>query len=421
MAGCPRAKTIYCVGHVPAYTPHQGDAMVHEGEHRRSQGLRTLPLHEEHIRLGARMFAFGDRLMPLSYSSIIKEHLQVRRRAGLFDVSHMGRFALHGSAALETISGLVATDLAALPVGRAQYTVLLTPEGGIRDDLIVYREEQRVLLVVNAANTEADAAWIAEHLPENASLENLSEETGLLALQGPDALGVLSQVFGRDVAGMKPFTHARADLGSTECIIARTGYTGEPGAEVMMPAEAVSSVWSALLEAGAPGTVLPCGLGARDTLRLEAGLLLYGNDMDTTTTPFEAGLEWLVSLDRPGFVGREALLQAKAKGPRRVLLGLTTEARGIPRHGDRLKRDGESVGRVTSGSFSPVLGHPIALAYLVPEAGVVGQRVEVEVRGRLLVGRLVEPRFYRRGVTPLPPEKGERQDDSAPTGDGGRA
>jgi aminomethyltransferase len=383
------------------------NGMAHERGPQSGNDIRLLPLHDEHVRLGARLFAFGDRLMPLSYTSILAEHLQVRRRAGLFDVSHMGRLVLHGPGALEAVTRLVATNLVKLPVGRAQYTVLLTPEGGIRDDLIVYREEERILLIVNAANTDADVAWIAEHLPSGVVMDDITLQTGLFALQGPEALGLLSRLAGLDLTSMKPFTHAHASIGGADCIIARTGYTGEQGAEVMVPSEAAATIWNGILAAESPGSVLPCGLGARDTLRLEAGLLLYGQDIDLSTTPYEAGLEWLVSLDRDDFVGREALLSAKEKGPGRVLLGIITRARSIPRHGDEVSFAGESVGKVTSGSYSPVLGHPIALAYIRPEHAHPGRQVQLDVRGRQIPGELTEPRFYQRGVTPLPPEKGD--------------
>jgi aminomethyltransferase len=383
--------------------------------------LRQLPLRAEHELLGARMTPFGGWSMPLRYSSIIAEHLQVRRSAGLFDVSHMGRLLLHGPGALGTIGGLVAGDLSKLLVGQARYTVLLTPFGGIRDDLIVYRREDDFLAVVNAGTAGDDRGWIEQHLASDTELDDLTELTCLFALQGPRALEVLADLTGDDIAAMPAFTLTSTSLAGVQATLMRTGYTGEEGAELMVANEDALTVWRALLAAGEPGTVAPCGLGARDTLRLEAALPLYGQDMTRNTTPFEARLGWLVDFAGGDFVGRSVLVDAKAAGPETLLVGLATDARQIPRHGDEITVDDKPVGEITSGSYSPVLASPIALGRMLPLFAVVGTEVVVVSRGRRIPARIVERPFYRRGVTPVPADADPARDadpaDGAPDAD----
>jgi len=377
--------------------------------------LRHLPLREEHVVLGARFGPFAGWEMPLTYGSIIAEHLQVRTRAGLFDVSHMGRLLLRGPGALATVQNLVASDLSGLRVGQARYTVMLTPWGGIQDDLIVYRRDDGILLIVNAARTTQDREWIESHLlappgltPGDPGLEldDLTDLTCLLALQGPAALAVLDRLTpGLDTTSMPSFSSARAEVAGVEATLMRTGYTGETGAELLVAAQDARTMWSALLAAGAPGTVMPCGLGARDTLRLEAALLLYGQDITKNTTPFEARLGWLTQLERPrqqDFVGRQALLEAVERGPDKLLVGLATNAHTIPRHGDDIAVDDILVGRVTSGTHSPILGHPIALGYLLPEHTAIGTEVVILSGEKEVATRVVERPFYRVGVTPIP-------------------
>lgn len=377
--------------------------------------LRHLPLREEHVALGARFSPYAGWEMPLSYGSIIGEHLQVRTRAGLFDVSHMGRLLLRGPGALATVQNLVASDLSDLRVGQARYTVLLTHWGGIQDDLIVYRRDDGILLIVNASRATQDREWIEGHLlaspgltPGDPGLEldDLTDLTCLLALQGPAALAVLDRLTPRlDATSMPSFSFARAEVAGVEATLMRTGYTGETGAELLVAAEDARTLWSALLAAGAPGTVAPCGLGARDTLRLEAALLLYGRDITKNTTPFEARLGWLTQLERPRqpeFIGRQALLEATERGPDKLLVGLATDAHTIPRHGDDIAIGDSLVGRVTSGTHSPILGHPIALGYLLPEHAATGTEVMILSGEKEVATRVVERPFYRAGVTPIP-------------------
>lgn len=378
-------------------------------------GVRETALHEWHVRAGARMTVFAGWSMPLYYSSILSEHMQVRRRTGLFDVSHMGRFTLRGAGAQTTLERLTPSSLGGLAAGQAKYSLLLNPAGGIKDDFIIYKQgEDDFLLVVNAGNALQDHTWIREHLLQDAQLEDLSRSTCLVALQGPLSERVLEEAGGcladgTSLAALKPFHFGRGRVADVPAVIMRTGYTGESGVELMMDCDRAQELWTALLPAGEPGTVLPCGLGARDTLRLEAGFLLHGLDMDESTTPFEAGLGWLVNLDKGPFLGKEALEAAKAAGPGRLLVGLGSRQRAIPRSGDRIFSGGEAVGQVTSGTFSPVLNHPLALGYVRPELAAPGTALQVAVRGRTLEAEVVKRPFYKSGVTHLPPEPAEKE------------
>jgi aminomethyltransferase len=363
--------------------------------------LRRLPLHEEHQRLEARLVPFAGWAMPIQYTSILEEHLQVRCLAGLFDVSHMGRLLLQGAGALDTMQRLVASDLTQLRAGQARYTVLLNEEGGIRDDLIVYRRDEGLLLVVNAAGAAADRMWIEENALPATEIDDLTELTSLFALQGPRALPLVASLAEADLESLPAFGFVATSLAGIETTIMRTGYTGEEGVELLVDNSDALVLWRTLISAGA-GAVAPAGLGARDTLRREAGLLLYGQDATWSTTPFEARLGWLVDLDRPDFIGRDALARAKAHGPPRLLVGLSTEAHAIPRTGDTIHHEDRLLGRVTSGSLSPVLGHPIALGYVPTEYARPGLAVTLEVRGRSLEAAVVERPFYKRGQTRLP-------------------
>lgn len=383
-------------------TRHQG----REEESRQADALKRLPLDNEHETLGARFASFGGWRMPTSYTSIIDEHFQVRTSAGLFDVSHMGRLLLRGLDARRTMQRLVASDIADLDVGQARYTVLLTPWGGIRDDLIVYRRDDGLLLIVNAGNADGDREWIRGHLVGDTTMDDLTDITCLLALQGPAALPLLDRLSSTPVSTLPAFAFVSAAVAGVEAMVMRTGYTGEQGVEIMVQHTEAARLWRALLAAAPAGIVAPCGLGARDTLRLEAALLLHGQDVDQTTTPYEARLGWLTNLDRSDgsdFVGREALREAAAHGPARLLVGLATDAHTIPRPGDPLLVDGTEVGRVTSGAPSPILGHPIALGYLPPALAGTGTEVVVAAAGgRLTPARVAARPFYKRGETPIP-------------------
>mgnify|MGYP006282925191 CR=1 FL=1 len=365
--------------------------------------LKTTPLHALHEQLGARMMAFGGFEMPVQYSSIIDEHLAVRNDAGLFDVSHMGEVLIRGDRALDFVQHLVTNDASNLYDGRAMYTVMCTPEGGIIDDGIVYRRsEDQYLMVLNAANAERDLAWMHDHNPMEATLQDISDQTALLALQGPKALGIAQSFLDEDLDDLS-FYHfwERSDgsfLGCDEAIISRTGYTGEPGLELYVPAEQAEHVWTTLLEVGEDEGLKPAGLGARDTLRLEAGLCLHGNDITEQTNPFEAGLGWLVKLDKGDFIGRETLREIHDQGPQRKLVGFVATERGIPRHDNVLQSEnGDAIGVVTSGTQSPILDTGIGLGYVPNEPHYTeeGRPLQVASRRRSFAVEVAKPPFHK--------------------------
>ena len=350
--------------------------------------LQHTPLHSVHEALGARMMGFGGFDMPVQYSGIIDEHMAVREHAGLFDVSHMGEVLVRGPHAAAFVQHLVTNDAETLYDGRAMYTVMCTPEGGIVDDLIVYRRaEDLYMLVVNAANIDKDVAWMRDHNPMDAEIEDVSSDTALLALQGPAAIDIAQPFVDADLDDVKFYhfvEHAGgAFMDSATAIVSRTGYTGEPGLELYVPAEDAERVWTTLLDAGADRGLKPAGLGARDTLRLEAGYCLYGNDITEDTHPYEAGLGWIVQLDSGPFVGHDALTAIRDAGITRTLVGFVAQERGIPRHGTPLEtRDGDEIGEVTSGTQSPVLDCGIGLGYVPNEPAYTDDGQPLQVGGR---------------------------------------
>lgn len=356
-----------------------------------NQARRT-PLYDRHIALGGRMVDFGGWDLPQQYTSIRDEHLAVRKAAGLFDVSHMGRFRLTGEASLDFLQSIVTNDLGRIQRGRAQYNLLCKDDGGIVDDLIVYWGEEGFFVVVNASNREKDLAWMREHAPAGVEIEDRTFELALLAFQGPRAEELLPS---KGLGDLPYFGFRTGEVAGTTAMISRTGYTGEDGFEIFVAADRVGDVWDAILERGRPEGVLPAGLGARDAARLEAALRLYGNDMDETVNPYEAGLGWAVKLDKSDFIGREALTRVRQEGPRRTLVGITTKPGDIPRHGAAVKGEGGSKGVVTSGTHSFFLGHPIALAMVEVPSFRVGDKVAVEVRGREADAEVVKLPFYR--------------------------
>lgn len=336
------------------------------------------------------MVPFAGFEMPVQYSGIIEEHMAVRTAAGLFDVSHMGEVIVEGDHARDFVQHLVTNDVDRLDDGHALYTVMCREDGGIVDDLLVYRLAfDRYMLVINASNIDGDIEWMRKNNPMGASLTDRSSETGLLALQGPKAYDVLEAATGLDVRGVKFYHFVRPApeefLGLENVIVSRTGYTGEPGVEVYCDAGDAGAVWDALIEHGEEHGLKPAGLGARDTLRLEAGFCLYGNDITTETNPIEAGLGWLTKLDKDGFVGQDALVKIKEAGPERRLVAFVSTGKGIPRQGhDILGPDGDVIGIVTSGTQSPVLSTGIGMGYVPNEARFTtpGSRVSISRRGR---------------------------------------
>ncbi len=358
---------------------------------------RRTPLYEAHRALGGRLVEFAGWEMPLSYRGIAEEHQAVRRHCGLFDVSHMGEIEVSGPSAAAVCQELMVNDVARLGIGDAQYTLLCNDAGGVLDDLIVYRlGAERYLLIVNAASTAQDVVWIASHAAGRAEVVDRSAALALLALQGPEAEVALSTLTAFDLTALRAFTACTTRVAGEDVVVSRTGYTGEDGFEILVEATSARTVWDALLESAMRRGGLPAGLGARDTLRLEAGLPLCGTDMDATTTPLEAGLAWVVKLDKGEFVGRAALAAQAASGLTRRLVGLELEEPGIPRHGYGVWRDGTRVGRVTSGTKSPTLGTFIGLAYVAIAAAAPGTPVALDIRGRRVPAHVVERPFYRR-------------------------
>ncbi len=357
------------------------------------------PLYDLAVAFNARFTEFAGWQMPVQFEGIKQEHQTVREHAGMFDISHMGKFLLRGRDLLIHLQTLVPSDLSRLQPGAAQYTVLLNPQGGIIDDLIIYDQgtvatgEHQVTLIVNAATTEKDKAWLLANLPPACALEDISRDRVLLAIQGPEAIARLQTYVQEDLSQVGRFGHLTGTVLGQPAFLARTGYTGEDGFEVMVPAATGQALWQALAESG----VVPCGLGARDTLRLEAAMALYGQDIDDTTTPLEAGLNWLVHLmDTPHFMGRAVLEQQALAGVPRRLVGLQLAGRNIARHDYPVLYAGAPVGRVTSGTLSPTLGYPIALAYVPPALAKVGQALSVEIRGKAYPAEVVKKPFYRR-------------------------
>jgi aminomethyltransferase len=345
------------------------------------------------------MVPFGGWDMPVEYSGLIAEHGAVRSAAGLFDVSHMGEFEVEGEGALAFLQRVTSNDVAKLVDGQAQYSSLPMPSGCPVDDVIVYRRsERRYLVVVNAANVEKDWRWLLDQKPSGCGLHDLSDQFALLALQGPKAEAILQGLTPVDLAAVGFYRFAEGTVDGHAAIVARTGYTGEDGFEIFVAPAAAPALWRRIVAAGEPFGLLPAGLGARDTLRLEARMMLYGNDMDETTTLIEAGLGWIVSTHegKGDFNGRAVLAEQKAKGAPRKLVGFEMTERGIPRHGYPVALDGEVVGTVTSGTFAPFLQKSIGLCYLPTPRAAVGTEIAVEIRDRRTAARVVPTPFYKR-------------------------
>jgi aminomethyltransferase len=356
-------------------------------------------LVDVHRALGARLIDFAGWLMPVQYGSILEEHRAVRERAGLFDLSHMGELFVEGADAGDALAAALVTDPRTLGLGRAQYSMICAPDGGIIDDLIVYRlGPERFLVVANAGNAATVSDELADRLQSwKAVLDDRSLATSLVAIQGPRAAEVLAPLTDIDLTSLRYYAIAQGTVAGIPAHVARTGYTGEDGFEVFVEWRQGPAVWEALAEAGKDAGVSPCGLGARDTLRLEAGMPLYGNELDRQTNPFEAGLGRVVKLDKPGdFVGRAALERAAREPLAKRLVGLRVTGRGIARHGYPLRDAEGRAGVVTSGSQSPTLGYPIAMAYASPDDGEPGTMLEVEIREQPVAATVVPLPFYKR-------------------------
>jgi aminomethyltransferase len=360
--------------------------------------IKKTPLNARHRAHGARMVEFGGWDMPVDYSGIVNEHMAVRTKAGLFDVSHMGEIELAGTAALPALQKISTNDATKLSIGQAQYSALTTPEGTFVDDLVVYRlASDHYMLVVNAAYIDKDYRWISGNVRDlgDVAVVNSSSRYALLAVQGPQAAGIVQQLTSVDLASVKYYWFAHGEVAGARTIISRTGYTGEDGFELYVPPADAERVWNTILQTGAEAGIVPVGLGARDTLRLEAGLHLSGQDIDETTTVLEAGLGWIVGWKKEDFIGKAALERQKTSGLTRKLVGFEMTAPGIARHGYTAYTAGGD-GIVTSGTQTPFLKKAIGLAYLPIAASAIGTEFEIDIRGRRTPARVVSSRFYKR-------------------------
>jgi aminomethyltransferase len=356
--------------------------------------LRT-PLYDAHLAAGARMVEFAGWDMPVQYKGVLEEHAAVRERVGIFDVSHMGEVTFDGPRALDAAQQLVSNDLAKCADGQAQYSALCNERGGVIDDIIVYRfSPQRLFICVNASGRAKDFEWMRDRAGGDVAVSQRSDDWAQIAVQGPHAAKLVDELCSPRVIDLGYYHFREATVaGIAGCIVARTGYTGEDGFEVFVPPEHARKLWDALVERGA----VPCGLGARDSLRLEVAYRLYGNDMDEEHTPLEAGLGWIVKLDKPGgFVGSKALIQQKQEGLKRKLIGFKLTGKGIARHGYPALNQGSRVGEVTSGTMSPILKESIGLAYLPSELSRAGTAFDVEIRGKPVAAQVVKTPFVEK-------------------------
>ena len=369
--------------------------------------MKKTPLEQIHVLLGAKMADFAGYNMPISYSSIIEEHMAVRNGVGIFDVSHMGEFILRGKDALKLVQSLTSNDASKLTPGDVQYSCLPNDNGGIVDDLLVYRlfddkcsaDEQAFMLVVNASNMQKDWEWINANNEYDLELIDISDNTGLIALQGPMAVKVLAKITDVDVESISYYKFKKGSVAGIEnVLISATGYTGSGGFELYVKSDDTENLWNSLMEAGKEYGIQPCGLGARDTLRLEMGFCLYGNDIDDTTSPLEAGLGWITKLAKDSnFPSKQFLIDQKANGVTKKLIGFILDDRRVPRHGYKIfNLDGEEIGVVTSGTQSPSLGQPIGMGYVKSEYASIDGQIQIGFGNKLLMGKIVKIPFYKK-------------------------
>ena len=359
--------------------------------------MKNTALTSTHIALNAKMVPFAGYNMPVSYEGVNAEHETVRKAVGVFDVSHMGEFLITGENALELIQKISSNDASKLTDGKAQYSCMPNNDGGIVDDLIIYRfNEEKYLLVVNASNIEKDWNWISQHNTVDATMRDISDEYSLLAIQGPKAAEAMQSITDVDLSAIKFYTFEVAPFADVEnVIISATGYTGSGGFEIYCKNEDVQQIWDRVFEAGADFGIKPIGLAARDTLRLEMGFCLYGNDIDDTTSPIEAGLGWITKFTKD-FVNSEALKEQKEQGPERKLVGFELDERGIPRHGYEIVDDnGKVIGNVTSGTMSPSLEKGIGMGYVPTELAAPGSKINIQIRKKALPATVVKMPFYK--------------------------
>lgn len=368
-----------------------------------TETAKRTPLYAEHERLGARMIPFGGWDMPVQYTGIIEEHRAVRNAAGIFDLGHMGQTRVSGPDAERFVQSVATNDLNRIPEGQAQYSILCRPSGGTVDDIFVYRLPDSLFICLNASNTGKDIDWLTEQQRAsgmNCTVENLSDRVGMLAVQGPKALGIVQQLTDTDLGALPRFGVVETKVNGVPTIVGRTGYTGEDGVELYPPIETVVEMWRKILAVGAADRLLPIGLGARDTLRLEAKMALYGHELTEEINPLEAALSWAVAFDKGDFVGRGALSAVKeAGGPARRLVGFTMVGRGIPRADYPVAVDGETVGYVTSGGYAPTLDANIGLALVRRDVAGIGKPLDILIRNQPVAAEQVRTPFYRRPET----------------------
>ncbi len=355
--------------------------------------VKKTGLYDIHISLGAKMVEFAGFLMPIQYSGILDEHKKVRQGVGVFDVSHMGEIEIRGANALDFVNFMTINDISKLQLNQAQYSAMCYPDGGIVDDLICYRRKDHYLLVVNASNTDKDFRWIMEHKIDGVEINNISDGITQLAVQGKPAEEILQKLTQTDLSAIKFYWFEEGRLADVDMIISRTGYTGEPGFELYFDRKYSVEVWNKIFEAGKEFDIAPIGLGARDSLRLEKKYCLYGNDIDKTTSPLEAGLGWITKLDKPDFIGKSVLVKQKEEGITRKLVGFICEGKMIPRHNYSIERDGKELGFVTSGCFSPILGRNIGLGYVSQNFVDIGQQISINARGKSMPAEIVKTPF----------------------------
>lgn len=366
------------------------------GKKGETKSLKTTPLNAVHRALKAKMVDYAGYDMPVQYTGVLEEHLAVRSNVGIFDLSHMGEFVLSGPGALATINYITSNDASLLEVGEIQYTCLTNEHGGIIDDILVYRTNEGFLLVVNAANATKDLAWIGKHLKPETSLEDLSDELTLIAVQGPKSVALVEEVLGLSLEDLKNYTFIEPKYKGENVLLSRTGYTGEDGFELYFPNAFAEELWNAFIIQGEKYGVAPIGLGARDTLRLEARMPLYGNDVGEDITPLEAGLSRFVKLEKGDFIGREALLAQQEQGVKRRLIAFRMLDKGIPRHGyPLLNEKGEEIGVVTSGTHSPTLNHPIGMGYVTVDYAKPETKIQVQIRKNQAQAEIIKGRFLR--------------------------
>ena len=359
--------------------------------------MKRTPFYAIHQQLGAKIVPFGGFEMPVQYTSIIEEHKAVRESVGVFDVSHMGEFTVKGKNAQKFLQTVTVNDVAKLSIGEAQYSAMCNEEGGIIDDLLVYRiQEEQFMVVVNASNIDKDFEWMKRHLVPHVEFSDDSDAIALLAVQGPQSKSTLQKIVSLDLTNLHYYHFGCGKIGGVDATISRTGYTGELGYEIYFPAAHAEQVWRLIFDAGKEFNIKPVGLGARDTLRLEMGYCLYGNDIDQTTNTLEAGLGWITKLNKGEFEGKSVLMKVKSEGLKRKLVGIRIEEKAVPRHGYAIQVDGAPVGSVTSGTFSPSLEKGIAMGYVTIANAAVGAAVSIDVRGRGVVGKITALPFLKR-------------------------